>query len=589
MRTLSAYLPILSLWLGLTLRLGAAEWYVAPNGTDTGTGTSPADPWATLTNAVVKANSNDTIHVAAGTYTEREIYARKNLAILGAGVDLTFVQAATAPNTATNRVFRFRSGYTFTLADLTVRHGRTLTESGGGIRNDGTLRLTRVTVIGNSAVGAGGGIRSQDGTLTLDNCRIADNSATNNGGGIEVYLGLLTASNTILSGNHSAGFGGGFFNNGGTGVFTYSAITSNSTANNGGGLAFTSDLVISNCTIGYNTAALSGGGLYNNHATGQVWNSTFVGNSAAGGNLYGGGGIANEGPLWLSNCTISLNSANQDGGGIRNNITNITLWVLNCTITGNSAGNRGGGIDSTQAEPIRIKHTILGANSAALNPDTCAVYMSEDYNLIQDTSGATLYGANAHNVTGQNPLLGPLQNNGGPTWTQAPGTASPALDTGDPAFTDPLATDQRGAPRVQNGRIDIGAYERLEADQDGDGMDGQWEFCHGLCPTNASDRNQNPDGDAFDNFAEYTADTDPRDGNSFWHLESIAATHPVGIGFLSSAGRVYDLQWNTNLNPLAWYGVSARTNISGNGGLAVITDTNAMGLQRYYRVQVRVH
>jgi hypothetical protein len=58
------------------------------------------------------------------------------------------------------------------------------------------------------------------------------------------------------------------------------------------------------------------------------------------------------------------------------------------------------------------------------------------------------------------PVLGPLQNNGGPTPTRLPLPGSPALDRGDPAVSGQPLWDQRGAgyPRV-DGRIDIGAIE----------------------------------------------------------------------------------------------------------------------------------
>jgi hypothetical protein len=59
------------------------------------------------------------------------------------------------------------------------------------------------------------------------------------------------------------------------------------------------------------------------------------------------------------------------------------------------------------------------------------------------------------------PLLGPLQNNGGPTLTHALSLGSPAIDAGDPSFTPPPLYDQRGPGfwRVRNGRIDIGSFE----------------------------------------------------------------------------------------------------------------------------------
>jgi hypothetical protein len=55
------------------------------------------------------------------------------------------------------------------------------------------------------------------------------------------------------------------------------------------------------------------------------------------------------------------------------------------------------------------------------------------------------------------PLLGPLQNNGGPTPTMAPATGSPVIDTGGGC----PPTDQRGLPRPDSGETacDIGAYE----------------------------------------------------------------------------------------------------------------------------------
>jgi predicted outer membrane repeat protein len=575
------------------LNAAAIDRYVAPGGTDSGSATNASNPWATLTYAVDQANSNDTIHVAAGTYTENEIYVRENMTICGAGADSTIVQADTSPGVATNCVFRFRSGHTFTLADLTVRYGRTLAGAGGGgIRNDtSSLTLTRVAVVSNAAADHGGGIYSQVGELILEDCRIVGNSATNNGGGIEIYRGILIASNTTISGNQTAINGGGFYNNGGTGVFNFCTVSSNTAATNGGGLAFSTPVAISNCTVSYNRAGFSGGGLFNNATTGTAWSSSFIGNYAAGATpfLYGGGAIANLGQLGLVNCTLSGNSAKLEGGGIRNDTITMALTLRHCTVAGNSATNRGGGLYSTTlGQLIVLDHTLVGVNNAPTSPDLGGAYWSEDYNLIQNTGGATFNGTNAHNVTGKNPLLGSLQDNGGPTWTHAPATNSPALNAGDPSFSAPPPTDQRGAPRVQNGRIDIGAFERLEPDQDGDGMDGEWEFAHGLCPTNAGDAIQNPDGDPFVNLAEYTADTDPLDPASYFHVASIAATNPVTVGFHSSSARTYDLEWDGDLAGVSWNGLPGGTNIPGNGGLFILTDTNNPLPPRYYRVKVRV-
>jgi HYR domain len=60
-----------------------------------------------------------------------------------------------------------------------------------------------------------------------------------------------------------------------------------------------------------------------------------------------------------------------------------------------------------------------------------------------------------------NVLLGPLQDNGGPTLTHALLPGSPAIDAGD--NTDAPLMDQRGVPRPQGAAVDIGAFELAQA------------------------------------------------------------------------------------------------------------------------------
>ena len=80
---------------------------------------------------------------------------------------------------------------------------------------------------------------------------------------------------------------------------------------------------------------------------------------------------------------------------------------------------------------------------------------SHGYNLSSDNGGGYLTATGDRINT--DPKLGPLQNNGGPTYTHLPASNSPATDAGDPT----LGMDQRGAgfPRIVNARIDIGAVE----------------------------------------------------------------------------------------------------------------------------------
>ena len=85
-----------------------------------------------------------------------------------------------------------------------------------------------------------------------------------------------------------------------------------------------------------------------------------------------------------------------------------------------------------------------------------------DFSLIRDPGDSifteTVPGSN---LIGEEPLLGPLQDNGGSTLTYALLPGSPAIDRGDPAFVPPPDFDQRGDgfPRVVNSRLDMGAFE----------------------------------------------------------------------------------------------------------------------------------
>jgi hypothetical protein len=86
------------------------------------------------------------------------------------------------------------------------------------------------------------------------------------------------------------------------------------------------------------------------------------------------------------------------------------------------------------------------------------------YNLSSDDDGGFLTATSDHINT--NPMLGPLQDNGGRTFTHALSTGSPAIDAGDPnfdpnVFNPPMLYDQRGSAynRVALGRIDTGAFE----------------------------------------------------------------------------------------------------------------------------------
>ena len=159
------------------------------------------------------------------------------------------------------------------------------------------------------------------------------------------------------------------------------------------------------------------------------------------------------GSLTVSNSTISENSAGTTGGAIFGGGS-----ITNCTISGNTASQGGGSIYVTSA--LQIGNTILnaGANGANILNGGGTV-TSHGYNVSSDDGGGflTAPGDQINTV----PMLGPLQDNGGPTFTQELLPGSPAINTGDPNFTPPPLYDQRGPgyDRVFAGRLDIGSFE----------------------------------------------------------------------------------------------------------------------------------
>ena len=273
------------------------------------------------------------------------------------------------------------------------------------------------------------------------------------GTGADVTIDRLT----IMNGIGSTGLGGGIFNDGFTGNAT---------------------LTITNSTVSGNSASGAGGGIYNGQATLIVNNSTVSGNSTSGdAGGFGGGGILNivnfstSATLTINNSTISGNSAMTVGGGIGNlnegiGTTSATLTIKNSTLSGNSAGlGLGGGINIQNSAPsgsatLTIGDTILKTGASGANiRNFLGTVTSLGYNLSSDDASAFLNQTGDQNST--DPLLGPLQDNGGPTFTHALLASSPAINMGNPSFTPPPDFDQRGTgfPRVVNNRIDIGAFE----------------------------------------------------------------------------------------------------------------------------------
>ena len=438
----------------------------ARSATITVTNTNDSGP-GSLRQALVDANDGDAINFDASlngqkiTLTNGQLNVDKNITISGPGADYLAVDG-----NMQSRVFYINPGKTVIISGLTIKNGNATNNPGGGMYNDGgALMLSDCTVTGNS----GGGILNDSfngsAMMSVTGCTVSGNS----GGGIGnrgSHTGAtMIVSNCTVSGNSDGGVGNGGIGGRATMMVTNSTISSNSgrgIANGAGLAAGNATLTVTSCTISGN----SGGGISNGDAGVTIINSTLSGNSADwGGGIVNWNGQGRAGIITISNSTVSGNWAEYGGGGIASESTSgggTLVTISNSTISDNAAGdgggiynaNHGGGTFLELASVI-LKAGSLGATISNYGGDVT----SDGYNLASDDADGVLTGPGDQiNI---DPMLGPLQDNGGPTFTHTLLPGSPAINAGAPGFTPPPFFDQRGPGfnRVGNGRIDIGSFE----------------------------------------------------------------------------------------------------------------------------------
>ncbi|MCA9234116.1 MAG: hypothetical protein KDA44_01500, partial [Planctomycetales bacterium] len=440
------------------------------------------------------------------------------LTIVGADAATTIIDASGDVGLG-DRVFDVLGSVNVMLQNLTITGGTAGATGGddgrgGGVRHDGAGMLTILSssVTGNSATGAGGGVARNGagtGAVQIFGSTIVNNTSQASGGGASFEgsqtQGLFVISSTF-SGNKATGSGGGIwiFDDQGAGADVFvSQFVGNTAGGNGGGIfngtgaggADSGPLTIKASTIADNSSGGFGGGLL--HLSDQspltLRDSTVAHNMA----VKGGGGVSNATQLGVSsqiiNSTVSDNSTAAAGGGVSNSYG--SLEILHSTITDNAAADgSGSGVASfggAAGASTVVSDSIVAHNKfddvavlMAVVETTSNTFTSLGFNLVGSGSAVPEIAANAieaFNQTGDqtavDPLLGPLQDNGGSTKTHALLAGSPAIDAGDPNFSaanfvPELTTDQRGAPRERGAAIDVGAFESdLFVNNEGEGVD----------------------------------------------------------------------------------------------------------------------
>mgnify|MGYP001942606215 CR=1 FL=1 len=337
---------------------------------------------------------------------------------------------------------------------------------GGGIHSSENLTLNQVVFTQNRACESGGAMLIENGNCMLTNCSFSGNLAINGGGGgICNNQSSTTLINCSFSGNTTIeSGGGGIFNDLSSPTITNCSFSGNSSQSTGGGGIYnrSSSPTITNCSFSGNSSTNYGGGIFNDNSSPTVTNCSFSSNSG-----LDGGGVSNiESSATFPTFSFSSNSTIARGGGMHNLLSSPTL--TNCSFSGNFAPFHGGGIYNYDSSPILTNCLIWNnednsgvgsAESSIYNYDSNAgSNPTYNYCLIQ---GHAPGGTNFDGTLPANDPLFVLS----PDPTNAPTTngdlrlrpVSPAIDVGLNAANS-TTTDPHGSPRFV-GNIDLGAYE----------------------------------------------------------------------------------------------------------------------------------
>jgi hypothetical protein len=402
-----------------------------------------------------------TIVVAAEVSVAKDtVIDGKGLVTLSGGGKTRILHVASAWNVTTPRLtvqhLAFTRGFT-----TDVVNTKATTQGGAAIfRDGGSLDVIDCQFTDNHCATtgqdvSGGAITSQGvGTTFIEGSTFSGNSGSD-GGAVGNLGNVFSVANSTFDGNAATGTDGNPGNGGNGGAIVFdganttmticgSTFTRNTAGAQGGAMfrvAYSHEpTIIDRCTFDGNSADATvglAGALYLENTTITMTATTVSNNKAhyGGGIWVGQSGVAN-----LTNVTIANNSSDQGGGFWFANAVIGTF--LNCTIVGNTSAY--GGTLFGGSNGVKVQNSIF-SNGDCKGP----LFVSGGVNLGFKVGTGCVPGA-----TAGDPLLGPLQDNGGPTRTMAPAAGSPAIGKG----TGCPATDQRGTVRPGTA-CTLGAYE----------------------------------------------------------------------------------------------------------------------------------
>ena len=519
---------VLTLLLSPLLAWSQSVIHVKSNATGNNNGSSWANAYIDLQDALTAATSGSEIWVAAGTYRP-----------------ITPVDSNNVTLAERDTTFQLKNGVAIYGGFAGVETSRSQrnwqanpTILSGDINNNGDLNGNSLTVVTGSGT---------DNTAVLDGFTVT--------GGNADAEGLFGA--TVR--------GGGMYNDGGSPTLSHIIFSGNSASFVGGGMhnERQSRPVLNQVSFISNSAAF-GGGLDNEASTPSLTNVVFQGNRGD----EAGGGINNfRSSSTMINVSFSGNTAGR-GGGMHNEESSPRL--INASFSGNLATSGAGmynvGSSASPSSPV-IDNSIFWNNDSAADPTNNIPIQNEDSNanpmvrfsLVQNCSPngqwnhqCGSFGDSNTNLPDADPLfimpvdLDELPNLSGNLRLRV---GSPAIDAGSNDFNS-SAADLASNVRIVQGLIDLGAFEApatscqevvhvaQTASQPGDGSGWQSAF------RNLQDALRvNNDCQIWVAAGTYTPSTDPTDRAATFQLKNGVALYG---GFVGTETQLSYRNWQAN-------------------------------------------
>ena len=491
----------------ITVEQANALIYVNANATGTNNGTSWANAYTDLQDAIAVSEATDQIWVAAGTYQPTARTNRTASFVLPEGVRLYGGFAGTETNIQQRDVEANvtelsgdigiqgdNTDNSYVVVDLSeasnssIIDGFSITDAnndqntnsiGGGILSRGGSATLANLIISDNIAGDGAGIAANSSELQISNVVLSNNSVIRDGGGYYSRNGNSTLSDVTFIGNSAGDQGGAIYYNNSNDTFTNIEFSSNRAEFGGAVFNRSRDLDLSGSSFFNNSATENGGAIFNtSNGNPNLTNVNFVSNTATddGGAIFNAGGS----PV-ITGAVFADNVANSSGGALYSSGDHT---VANSLFTGN-VSFFGGAIFSTDNSSTVVNSTFsdnTGRNSGAIafsgdRNDTPSIVNSIIYDNRAFAS-SNQFVAGGTGLTISNSLIEGTVNEEGnlnvnpqfvapESFDYRLSNGSPAIDAGNNQATVlagedaeiELGEDLAGNARIVGNRVDLGAYE----------------------------------------------------------------------------------------------------------------------------------